>query len=154
MSESEASRPDRPLWAFGWFVLAWASFAIFLGANVTTTESGDASPDWPASWAGEYLPPHRWFEIFSLRNELSHRYVVSALVALMVVLAFWVQRKRREKTLRVLAWTSVGILLLQALLGGIRVLRWIPIRVSAVAHAILAEVFFCLLIGPSRSRPC
>src|SRR5581483_11622104 len=47
---------------------------------------------------------------------------------------------------RRLAWTAMGAILLQAILGGITVLLKLPTQVS-VAHAGLAQIFFCLIVS-------
>lgn len=147
VNEPQAPPTSVALSRWGWFVLIWASLVIFLGANVTSTQSGDATPDWPTSWHGDFAPPSRWVEIETLRNELSHRYGVALLLLFTVALALWVHLRRRERGVRVLAWSTVGLLVAQAVLGGLRVKRWIPAEVSAVAHAVLAEIYFCVLIG-------
>src|SRR5258706_1456452 len=41
---------------FTMFTAAWAAFVIFAGAQVTSTGSGLAVPDWPLSY-GMFFPP-------------------------------------------------------------------------------------------------
>ena len=41
-----------------------------------------------------------------------------------------------------LGWTAVGMVLAQALLGGLTVLLYLPVAIS-VLHACLAQLFFC-----------
>jgi heme A synthase len=143
-----------------WLCVFWTSIVLFFGANVTTTESGDATPEWPTSFGGAwYLQldtlPYR------LANELTHRYVVMILGIFTVILVGWMLWKRAEPRVRRLSFWVFGLLIAQAVLGGLRVKEWqFPYsgETAAMAHAILAEIFFCTLVGllvlitPARQR--
>jgi heme A synthase len=117
---------------------------LFAGANVTTTRSGDAVPSWP-----EPFWPHD--PTLPAIIELSHRYAVP-LVAVSMLAVAWRARRDERPAVRKTAWFGVALVLVQASLGGIRVLlvsngiaenpSWIKI-----VHAGTAEVFFCVAVA-------
>jgi heme a synthase len=117
---------------------------IAAGALVTSRGAGLAVPDWPTSYG--MLNPPRWWEIANVRAEHGHRLIAGTVALLTVALAIWAARREPSRKLRRLAWVAVGVVLAQALLGGITVLFLLPTAVS-VAHAGLAEVFFCLVVS-------
>jgi cytochrome c oxidase assembly protein subunit 15 len=128
-------------------------FAVFLalavvglisaGALVTSKEAGLSVPDWPLSYGS--LNPPRWWQIENVRAEHGHRLLAGTVALLTVVLAGWMSRREPRRWVRRLAWIAVGAVLLQAILGGITVLLFLPTPVS-VGHAGLAELFLCLTV--------
>jgi len=147
------ARQDAPthriLWGWCGFVLFWTSVVLFLGANVTTTESGDASPEWPTSWGGAWymqldeLPA-------KLATELSHRFGVPILGVFCLALLAGIFLRRLGPGARKLGWAVLALLVVQAGLGGLRVLEWkFPYSAESIAviHAVLAQIFFCTLVG-------
>ena len=108
---------------------------VVLGGVVRVTESGLGCPDWPLCH-GKLLPPLEMTAII----EYTHRLVTSALVTPLVLLTcalVWLTQ-RHEGWLVVPATLAVGLLLAQALLGGVTVLTELPGGVVA-AHLALAE---------------
>jgi cytochrome c oxidase assembly protein subunit 15 len=63
----------------------------------------------------------------------------------MLSLAVWIWRREPRILLRRVASLALAAVVLQALLGGLTVLMRLPVPVS-VAHAGLAQVFFCLSV--------
>jgi cytochrome c oxidase assembly protein subunit 15 len=116
---------------------------IGAGALVTSKSAGLAVPDWPLSYGS--LNPPRWWEIENVRAEHGHRLYAGTVALLTIGLGVWVGRREPRRWVRRLAWTAVGAVLLQALLGGVTVLFFLPTAVS-VGHAALAEVFLCLVV--------
>ncbi len=115
---------------------------VVLGGVVRVTESGLGCPDWPLCH-GRLLPPLELTAII----EYSHRLVTSALVTPLVLLTcalVWLTQ-RHEGWLVVPATLAVGLLLAQALLGGVTVLTELPGGVVA-AHLALAEALLACLI--------
>jgi cytochrome c oxidase assembly protein subunit 15 len=117
---------------------------IAAGALVTSKSAGLAVPDWPLSYGS--LNPPRWWEIENVRAEHGHRLYAGTVALLTIGLAVWVGRREPRRWVRRLAWTAVAAVLLQALLGGITVLFFLPTAVS-VGHAALAEIFLCLVVA-------
>lgn len=115
-------------------------FLIFAGGLVTSTGSGLAVPDWPLSY-GRFFPPM----VGGVFYEHGHRMAAASVGALMVVLACWIFARERRRWVGWLAACALLAVVLQGLLGGLTVLLLLPPAVS-VAHACLAQAFFCLTI--------
>lgn len=126
-----------------WAILtAAATFGlIFVGGLVTSTGSGLAVPDWPLSF-GQVFPPL----VGGVLYEHGHRMVAASVGLLMMVLAIWIWFKEPRAWVRRLGVAALLTILLQGLLGGITVLYHLPTPVS-VAHALLAQAFFCLTVA-------
>jgi cytochrome c oxidase assembly protein subunit 15 len=129
-----------PLWLrrFTKFVAGCTLFLIFAGAMVTSTGSGLAVPDWPLSY-GMVMPPM----IGGIFYEHGHRLIAATVGLLTVIQAIWLQLREPKRFTRILGWCSVGAVIAQGILGGVTVLLLLPHSVS-IAHAGLAEIFFCL----------
>lgn len=144
------------------FSILTAIFAVLLigvGASVTSTGSGDAVPDWPLSY-GTLFPRMAGGVLY----EHSHRLVAGTLAILITILMIWLLRSKQPryvKTFSVIAFVAV---LLQATLGGLRVLvvsnekiqdtvtgifsvgHIEPVRIAiAITHATLAEIVLCMV---------
>jgi len=122
------------------FVAVATAMLVFAGGLVTSTGSGLAVPDWPLSY-GELMPPM----VGNIRFEHGHRMVASAVGFLTVVLAVWAWRREPRRAVRRLAFAALGAVILQGVLGGLTVLFFLPAPIS-VAHATLAQTFFCLVV--------
>src|SRR6059058_6456940 len=120
------------------FVAASTLFLIFAGAMVTSTGSGLAVPDWPLSY-GMVMPPM----VGGIFYEHGHRMIAATVGFLTVLQAIWLQLREPKRRVRILGWCSVGAVIAQGVLGGLTVLFLLPHSVS-IAHAGLAEIFFCL----------
>ena len=115
-------------------------FLIFAGGLVTSTESGLSVPDWPLSY-GRLMPPM----VGGVFYEHGHRMVATAVGILTVVLAVWLSRREPRAWVRRLGYAALAAVIAQGLLGGLTVLFLLPTAVS-VAHACLAQTFFCLIV--------
>lgn len=113
---------------------------IFAGGLVTSTGSGLAVPDWPLSF-GMLFPPM----VGGVLYEHGHRMIAGTVAILTAILAAWTWRAEERRWVRNLAVAALAVVLLQALLGGITVLFLLPTGVS-VAHACLAQAFFCMVV--------
>jgi heme a synthase len=123
---------------------ASCTFVLLLaGALVTSTGSSLAVPDWPLSF-GKFFPEMRGGVLF----EHGHRMVAGTVALLTLGLAVYTQIVEKRSWVKKLAWCALGAVLLQAVLGGVTVLLHLPTEVS-VAHAGLAQIFFCLIISLS-----
>jgi heme A synthase len=124
-------------------VVSVAFLVIVAGANVTSTKSGDAIPTWPWGWFTSDV---------AVAIEMSHRFVAGVLSLSTVLLAL-AARRTHTPALRRVAWGAAGIVVLQATLGGVRVLlgaadeqhAWLPF--FKVVHATLGQVFFLLAVA-------
>ncbi len=122
-------------------VVVFATFCLIIaGGLVTSTDSGLAVPDWPKSY-GMWMPPM----VGGVFYEHGHRMVASFVGFLTVVLAVWLALKEKRRWMKVLGFIALGAVITQGILGGITVLFLLPLLVS-VAHATLAQSFFCLVV--------
>jgi cytochrome c oxidase assembly protein subunit 15 len=128
------------------FVAASTLFLIFAGAMVTSTDSGLSVPDWPNTygWFMFSFPLSKM--VGGIFYEHGHRLIASVVGFLTIVQAVWLQRREAKKFVRLLGWLSLGTVIVQGVLGGITVLFLLPKPVS-IAHAGLAEIFFCLNVA-------
>jgi cytochrome c oxidase assembly protein subunit 15 len=113
---------------------------IVAGGLVTSTESGLSVPDWPLSY-GRLMPPM----VGGVFYEHGHRMVATTVGILTVVLAVWLARKEPRRWVRRLGYLAVATVVAQGVLGGLTVIFLLPTVVS-VAHACLAQTFFCLVV--------
>jgi heme a synthase len=133
---------------------AWVFVLVSLGAFTTSIGAGMAFPDWPLSNGS--LNPHGWLTNLSMFAEHSHRLSAGVMSTVTVILAVWIWLKDSRRWLRRLAWFAVGLVLVQAVVGGLRVLlepeEVQPIATSvgelfAMLHACLAQLFVCTLLA-------
>jgi heme a synthase len=119
-----------------------ATFAlIFVGGLVTSTGSALAVPDWPLAY-GHLIPKLEG----GVRFEYGHRVVAAVVVILTAVLAIWSWYSEPRRWVRNIALAAFGLVVVQAILGGITVLLLLPLAI-AVAHAATAQAFFCLIVA-------
>ncbi|MGZ4808982.1 MAG: COX15/CtaA family protein [Thermoanaerobaculia bacterium] len=132
-----------PVWLrrFSKLVAASTLFLIFAGAMVTSTGSGLAVPDWPLSY-GMLMPPM----IGGIFYEHGHRMIAATVGLLTVIQALWLWRREPKRRVRMLGFLAVGAVIAQGVLGGLTVIFLLPHAIS-VAHAGLAEIFFCLNVS-------
>ena len=122
-------------------LVACATFCLIVaGALVTSNEAGLAVPDWPLSY-GSLTPP--W--VGNIRFEHGHRVVAATVGMLTICLVVWLSRREPRRWVRRLGLIALGVVVAQGILGGITVLFFLPIPVS-VAHACLAQAFFCMTV--------
>lgn len=136
----------RWLHRFAWFLAALTLLLITAGGMVTSTDSGLAVPDWPNTYG------HFMFS-FPMKNmvggifyEHGHRLIASTVGFLTIILAIWIWKVDARRWMRRLGLVALAAVIVQGVLGGITVLYFLPAPVS-VAHAGLAEIFFCLTVA-------
>jgi len=127
-------------------ILACFTFPLlFIGGLVTGKGVGLAVPDWPTTF-GYNMFLYPWSKMVGgIFYEHSHRLVASFVGLLTIVLAltFWLREGRNW-----LRWLGVGALILvilQGVLGGLRVV--LLEHTLAIVHAATAQIFFALTIG-------
>lgn len=109
------------------------------GALVVGTGSGLAVPDWPLSF-GQFFPPM----VGGVLYEHGHRLIAGFVALLTTLQCGFILKFEKRSWVKKLAVFSVVLVLSQALLGGLTVLFLLPKAVS-IAHACLAQTFFCTI---------
>ena len=135
---------DNPwLNRFALFTAASTLFLIWLGGLVTSHGAGMAVPDWPTTYGYNmfFFPISRW--VGGIFYEHSHRLVASGIGFLTVILTVWLWLKEERRWLRHLGYVALFAVVLQGVLGGLRVTQMKD--VIGVFHATLAQMFFALL---------
>jgi cytochrome c oxidase assembly protein subunit 15 len=124
-------------------LVACATFLLIIaGALVTSNDAGLSVPDWPTSF-GTFRMPRM---VGGVKFEHGHRMVAGTVVILTLILAGWLWRSEPRRWVRRLGVISVLTIFAQAILGGITVLFFLPVDIS-VAHACLAQAFFCIMVS-------
>ena len=118
---------------------------IAAGGLVTSTESGLSVPDWPTTYGQNMFtfPVSKW--VGGIRFEHTHRLIASTVGFLTIVMAAWLARRESRPWVRRLGYAALATVVAQGVLGGLTVLFLLPTPVS-VAHACLAQAFFCLVV--------
>jgi heme a synthase len=127
-------------------VLACATFPLlFIGGLVTSKGAGLAVPDWPTTF-GYNLFLYPWSKMVgNIFYEHSHRLVASAvgLLTIALTLTFWLQERRHW--LRRLGVAALLLVILQGVIGGLRVV--LLEDTLAIVHAAFAQAFFALTVS-------
>lgn len=135
----------------GWphrFALLTCVFTVVLilaGGLVTSTGSGLAVPDWPTTFGyNMFLFP--WSKMVGgVFIEHSHRLLGSLVGILTILTAATIWKTDERKWMRRLGAFAVGLVILQGVLGGMRV---VLIKLNlAIVHACVAQVFFGLMVS-------
>jgi cytochrome c oxidase assembly protein subunit 15 len=117
---------------------------LFVGGLVTSTGSALAVPDWPTTFGyNMFLYPFSGM-VGGILYEHSHRLLGALVGFLTIILAagLWLQEPRAW--LRWLGMIALGAVILQGVLGGLRVV--LLQHTLAIIHACLAQAFFALLV--------
>ena len=118
---------------------------IVIGGIVTSTESGLAVPDWPTTFGyNMFLYPLSEM-VGGILYEHSHRLMGSLVGLLTVGLFVFLLVKDSRKWLKWLGLAALVAVIVQGVLGGLRVTQ--INRNFAIVHACLAQAFFALLCG-------
>lgn len=123
---------------------AGATLALIgVGGLVTSHGAGMAVPDWPTSYGYNMflLPISYW--VGGILYEHSHRLVASGVGFLTTILAVWLWLKESRAWLRWLGVTAFVLVVVQGLLGGLRVVLYQD--ELGIFHAAIAQLFFLLV---------
>lgn len=134
------------LHAFAVLTAAATFVLIVAGGLVTSTESGLSVPDWPTTYGRNMFAFPLSKMVGGIRYEHTHRLIASAVGMLTILLAIGLARREERRWVRRLGYLAVGAVVAQGVLGGLTVLYLLPTPVS-VAHACLAQAFFCLTVA-------
>ncbi len=139
-----AAETNRYLHCFAWFLAGATVLLICSGGMVTSKGVGLAVPDWPTTFGYNmfFFPVSHW--VGGIFFEHTHRLIASVIGFLTIILAFWVRRSQAARWVKVLGWASLGAVILQGVLGGLRV-TLLKDEIG-IFHACLAQAFLGLLI--------
>ena len=139
---------------FAAFGTVWVFVLVILGAFTTSIGAGMVFLDWPLSNGS--LNPAGWMTDLAMFAEHSHRLSAGVMTTITLILALWLWRTEQRVWLRRLAWCAVGLVFVQAMVGGLRVLldhlhvTMVDTsvgRLFAMLHACLAQLFVCTLLA-------
>src|SRR2546426_1954972 len=137
--------PNRQLHRFAWLTAAATYLLIVAGASVTSNRAGLAVPDWPTTY-GHFMfsfPLSKW--VGNIFWEHGHRLIASTVGILTIILAVWLVRREPRRWVRGLGIGALAAVIAQGVLGGLTVRYLLPPSIS-IAHAALAQAFFCMTI--------
>jgi cytochrome c oxidase assembly protein subunit 15 len=118
---------------------------LFVGGLVTSTGSGLAVPDWPTTFGHNmFLYPLSGM-VGGILYEHSHRLLGALVGFLTIILMLWLWLQESRSWLRWLGAIALVAVILQGVLGGLRVV--LLAHTLAIVHACLAQAFFALLIS-------
>lgn len=116
---------------------------IYAGGFVTTIGAGLAVPDWPTSF-GQFNPDG-WWKQPMVREEHGHRLIGGLVGLLTLTLCLMTLVKDCGSSLRVLGIVALVVVIIQGILGGLRVIN---VNIYyAMIHGCLAQAFFCVLMA-------
>ena len=119
---------------------------IFVGGLVTNTGSALAVPDWPSTF-GYTMFFYPWSRMVGgIFYEHSHRLIGSivGLLTLTLAVSLWLKEPRRS--VRRLGAVALGAVIVQGIVGGLRVILPSAGGQFAVIHGSLAQSFFALTV--------
>jgi len=115
---------------------------IIAGALVTSNDAGLAVPDWPTSFHTFRMPRM----VGGVLYEHGHRMIAGFTILLTLGIAIFTLAVDRRRWMKKLAIGGLATILIQAVLGGITVLNFLPPAVST-AHAFVGQTFFCIAVA-------
>jgi cytochrome c oxidase assembly protein subunit 15 len=137
-------RSTRWLHRFAWFTSIATLLLICSGGMVTSKGVGLAVPDWPTTFGYNMFlfPVSKW--VGGIFFEHTHRLIASTVGFLTIILAIWIWRVEERRWLRNLGIAALGAVILQGVLGGLRV-TLLEDEIG-IFHACLAQAFLGMLI--------
>jgi cytochrome c oxidase assembly protein subunit 15 len=152
MNQPETAAPDRRLFGLCLFTLGWSVLVLQAGGFTTSIRAGMAFLDWPLS-NGSVNPPG-WLTEIDKFAEHSHRLAATVLGLLCIAIALAHGFRETRRNIRLAAYALVSLVVLQGLLGGLRVLLDqlniggdgnFKAAAFAVGHAVNAQLTLALL---------
>src|SRR6202171_6706615 len=143
MNRTRPARSTTCLNRFAWLTAVATLFLICSGGMVTSKGVGLAVPDWPTTFGYNMFlfPVSKW--VGGIFFEHVHRLVASTVGFLTIILAIWLWRGESRCWLRNLGFAALGAVILQGVLGGLRV-TLLKDEIG-VFHACIAQGFLGLL---------
>lgn len=129
---------------FAWLTAVATLFLVCSGGMVTSKGVGLAVPDWPTSFGYNMFlfPISKW--VGGIFFEHVHRLIASAVGLMTIILALWLWRTESRSWVRNLGWGALAAVVLQGVLGGLRV-TLLKDEIG-IFHACLAQAFFAFLV--------
>jgi heme a synthase len=118
---------------------------LYVGGTVTTYRVGMAVPDWPTTYQENMFLYNFWNAPFGVRVEHSHRLYGAGVGLATIVLAGWILAFERRRWIKGLGLLAVAAVIVQGILGGMRVTR-LSTMLAAV-HGCTGQAFFGLLVA-------
>src|SRR6266513_639428 len=144
MNSGNSARHSKWLNRFAWFTCVATLLLICSGGMVTSKGVGLAVPDWPTTFGYNMFlfPVSKW--IGGVLFEHTHRLIASTVGFLTIVLAIWLWRTEERPTVKTLGLIAVAAVILQGILGGLRV-TMLKDQIG-IFHACLAQAFLGLIV--------
>lgn len=134
---------ERRVFAAAVAAAVGAFLLILAGGLVTSRDAGLAVPDWPLAF-GRINPPG-WWRVENVRTEHGHRLLAFLVACWTAVLLYLVRRHDSRPLARRLALGAAALVIVQALLGGLRVLH---LSVDlAMVHGVVGQIFFASIVA-------
>jgi cytochrome c oxidase assembly protein subunit 15 len=129
---------------FIWFTAFATLLLICSGGMVTSKGVGLAVPDWPTTFGYNMFlfPVSKW--IGGVFFEHTHRLIASTVGFLTIILAIWLWRTEDRQSVKTLGLVAVAGVILQGILGGLRV-TMLKDQIG-IFHACLAQAFLGLIV--------
>ncbi|MEC9080894.1 MAG: COX15/CtaA family protein, partial [Verrucomicrobiota bacterium] len=127
---------------------ALATFILIgFGGLVTSKGVGMAVPDWPNTFGYNMflVPFDQWIGKYGIFEEHSHRLMASFVGLLTIILAVWLRMKDNRKWVRRLGFGAVVLVVVQGILGGLRVTEINPNL--GLIHGAVAQLFLIMICG-------
>lgn len=159
MSDSPVQNPNPFLKWLCLIALGWAVLVLQAGGFTTSIQAGMAFLDWPLS-NGSLNPPG-WLTEIDKFAEHSHRLAATGLGLFCIAIAWSHHRLEKRPLIRKAAYLLLGLILLQGLLGGLRVLldklniggdENFKAITFAIGHAVNAQLTIAVLAMVAMSH--
>jgi heme a synthase len=144
MSDTPGKRASKWLNRFAWLTVLATLLLICSGGMVTSKGVGLAVPDWPTTFGYNMFlfPVSKW--VGGILFEHTHRLMGSLVGLLTVVLAVWIWLGEDRYWVRSLGVIALAGVILQGVLGGLRVTMMKD--EIGIFHACIAQAFLGLLV--------
>jgi cytochrome c oxidase assembly protein subunit 15 len=129
---------------FAWLTCIATLFLICSGGMVTSKGVGLAVPDWPTTFGYNMFlfPVSKW--VGGIFFEHTHRLIASTVGFMTIILAVWLRLGEDRRWVRTLGYVALAAVILQGVLGGLRV-TMLKDEIG-IFHACLAQAFLGLLV--------
>ncbi len=143
--------------AFCWVAAAATFFLLIIGGIVTGSASGLAVTDWPNSFGYNMFLFPLTRMTGGVYYEHAHRLFGSLVGLTALVLAVHLQRFDPRPRVRALGWAALGLVVVQGILGGLRVTgrftmsaspgQTSPSTALAIVHGVVGQLVFAALVA-------